>query len=115
MDPCNWTSLVKSPVELHTLPSRPWDLITREHLIRIGHLLSMECRATLRLTRAERLRYTVQAAQQAAQCSHAETFDEYPCNPCVERYSRQIDQGANGVHQPCVNLPEPGEILDVWA
>jgi hypothetical protein len=114
MDP--WTSLVESPLELHTLqPNRPWDLATREHLIRLGHILPLECRATLRLTPEERLRYTVQTSQQAAQCFHADTSISYPCNPCVERYSRTIDQGAGGVHQPCVNLPEPGDVLDMVA
>jgi hypothetical protein len=114
--PKNWTSLVKSPLELHTLtPNRPWDLVTREHLIRIGHILPLECRPTLRLTPAERERYESQAREQAAQCSHAEMSDEYPCTQCVEKYSRVIDQGADGTHQPCVNMPEPGQVVDYYA
>jgi hypothetical protein len=102
----DWTSLEKSPIELHTLyPNRPWDQVTREHLIRSGVIVDLANRPTLRLTNAERIRYTVQASQQAAQCFHAEQSDEYPCMPCVERYSKTLDQTAEK-HVPCVNLAD---------
>lgn len=111
----HWTSLHKSPIELHTLtPNRPWDLVTREHFIKLGLILPLQNRPTLRLTAAERKRYESQAVQQAAQCFHADQSDEYPCQGCVERYSRTLDQSQEE-HLPCVNLVEPLDNLQDWA
>jgi hypothetical protein len=114
MDPRNWTSLTKSPIELHTLKN-PWpqDWHTRQHCVALGLILPLDNKPTLWLEWGEYPRFESQAREQAALCPHAEVSEEYPCTRCVEKYSRIMDQAFDGVHQPCVNLPEPGEILDM--